>query len=92
VRDTCAFLTRVSLITKEAMRHFLRETFESIFVASKVPNKVMSGFVDDCIIVLIRNTTFKSAIPLIVAEIRDSRSKSVRERCFVWSSDFFFSD
>ena len=68
------------------MRPFLRETFESIFLAVKVPNKVMSGYVDECIISLIRHTTFKSAISLIVADIKDSRSKGVREHCMVGGS------
>jgi hypothetical protein len=83
VRDTCAFLTRLSIITKDLMRNFLRETFESIYTASKVPNKVMSNYVDDCIISLIRHTTFRSSIPLITTEARESRSKGVRERCMV---------
>jgi hypothetical protein len=68
------------------MRNFLRETFESIYTASKVPNKVMSGYVDDCIISLIRHTTFRSSIQLITTEARESRSKGVRERCMVRSS------
>ena len=65
------------------MRHFLRESFDSIYTASKVPNKVMSGYVDDCIISLIRHTTFKSSIQLITTEARESRSKGARERCMV---------
>jgi hypothetical protein len=65
------------------MRFFLRETFESIFQAVKVPNKIMSGYVDECIVSMIRHTTFKSAIPLIAADMKDSRAKGVREHCMV---------
>lgn len=83
VRDTCIFLTRLSKITKDLMRHFLREAFESIYNASKVPNKVMSGYVDECIISLIRHTTFKSSIHLITTETKESKSKGARERCMV---------
>mmetsp|Transcript_15751 Transcript_15751/g.23673 ORF Transcript_15751/g.23673 Transcript_15751/m.23673 type:complete len:588 (-) Transcript_15751:65-1828(-) len=87
VRDTCTFLARLSIITKDLMRHFLREAFESIFIAVKVPNKVMSGYVNECIISLIRHTTFKSAIPLIIGDINNSRSKGVREHCMAYMNE-----
>jgi hypothetical protein len=79
VRDTCAFLVRLSQVVGDHMRHFLRDSFAFILDGVKVPNKVMSGFVDDCI----KNTTFKTCIHVLVAEIRDSKAKIVRERCLV---------
>jgi hypothetical protein len=71
----------LSLVTKDHIRFFLRETFEFIFSAVKQPNKVMSGYVDECIIFMIRHSTFKSALSTLLSEIKDSRSKAVRERC-----------
>jgi len=84
VRDTCIFLTHLSKITGGLMRFFLRDTFESIFIAAKVPNKVMSGYVDECIISMLQHTTFKSAIPVIIGEYRESKSKAAREKCLVY--------
>jgi hypothetical protein len=84
VRDTCIFLTYLSKITGDLMRFFLRDTFESIFIAVKVPNKVMSGYVDECIISMLQHTTFKSAIPVIIGEYRESKSKAAREKCLVY--------
>jgi hypothetical protein len=83
VRDPAMFLTHLCIITKDLMRFLLREIFDTLILAVKVPNNVMSGYVDDCIMCLIRNTIFKSAIPSIIGEFRESKSKSVREKCLV---------
>jgi len=81
VRDTCFFLSKLSSVCGDHIKGYLREIFGSILDALKVPNKVMSGFVDDCINNMIRNATFKMCIPMIVAEIKESKAKHVRERC-----------
>ena len=86
VRDTCAFLSRLSQVTGDHMRHFLRDSFAFILDGVKVPNKVMSGFVDDCIINMIKNSTFKTALHTLLVEIKESKAKVVRERCLVRSS------
>lgn len=65
------------------MKFLLRETFCFILDGVKVPNRVMSGYVDNAILTLIKNATFKSCIPSLVSEIRDSKAKMVRERCLV---------
>lgn len=85
VRDTCIFLTKLSEILEEdnSMKLFLRDVFETIFLALKATNKVMSGYVDECIFSLIRNTSFKSGLQTILNEYRDSKAKSARERCMV---------
>jgi len=83
VRDTCAFLSRLSQVTGDHMRHFLRDSFPFILDGVKVPNKVMSGFVDECIISMIKNTTFKTGIHTLLMEIKESKAKVVRERCLV---------
>jgi len=88
VRDTCAFLVRLSQIVGDHMRHFLRDSFAFILDGVKVPNKVMSGFVDECIMNMIKNTTFKTGIHILVSEIRDSKAKVVRERCLVSLSSY----
>lgn len=65
------------------MKLFLRDSFLSIFEGVKVPNKVMSGYVDECIISLIRYTSFKSAVGPLVMEIKESKAKFVREKSLV---------
>ena len=83
IRDICLFLIKFSEITKDHMKFLLRETFCFILDGVKVPNRVMSGYVDNAILTLIKNATFKSCIPSLVSEIRDSKAKMVRERCLV---------
>lgn len=90
VRDTCIFLTQLSKITGDLMRFFLRDTFESIFIAVKVPHKIMSGYVDECIISMLQHTTFKSAIPVIIDEYKKSKSKAAREKCLVSNCNGLF--
>lgn len=65
------------------MKLFLRDMFPSILEGIKVPNKVMSGYIDECIMNLIHFTVFKTAVPVIVVEIRDNKAKFVREKCMV---------
>jgi CLASP N terminal len=83
IRDICIFLIKFSEITKDHMKAFLREAFCFILDGIKVPNRVMSGYVDNAIMTMIKNSTFKSCIPLLVCEIRDSKAKLVREKCLV---------
>lgn len=65
------------------MKLFLRDSFPHILEGIKVPNKVMSGYVDECIFQMIRLTTFKSGIPILAQEIKENKSKLVREKCLV---------
>jgi hypothetical protein len=81
VRDVCTLLVVLAKVTGERMKPFLRDSFVHILEAVKVPNKVMSGYVDDCIQNMIRYCTFKSCIPLILMEIKDNKAKIVREKC-----------
>jgi hypothetical protein len=83
VRDTCLLLSKLSEVTKDHMKLFLRDIFVFLLDGIKVPNRVMSGYVDTTIMTIIKNTTYKGCIPLLVAELRDSKSKLVRERCMV---------
>ena len=85
VRDTCLFLTKLSEILQDdqAMRQYLRDIFETMFLALKVPHKLMSGYVDECILSIIRSTSFKSGLAVILNEFRDSKSKQIRERSMV---------
>eukprot|EP00605_Chrysophyceae_sp_TOSAG23-4_P000415 GSChrysophyteH1.ASY1.ANO1.471.1 assembled CDS len=91
VRDTCYLLTALSELLGDHMRHFLRDFFHFILDGVKVSNKVMSGFVDECIISLIRNTTFKMAIPLIITELSCSKAKLYRERCLDYVNEILVS-
>lgn len=83
VRDVCTLLVVLAKVTGERMKPFLRDSFVHILEGVKVPNKVMSGYVDDCIQNMIRYCTFKSCIPLLAMEIKDSKAKIVREKCMV---------
>lgn len=65
------------------MRPFLRDSFATILEGVKIPHKVTSGYIDECIIHLIRHVTFKGAIVQFMHEIKDSKSKNMRERCLV---------
>ena len=73
------------------MRHLLRDVFPNILDGVKVSNKVMSGYVDDCIITLIRNATFKTAIPLLISEYQNSKAKLYRERCLDYVNEILVS-
>lgn len=79
----CTLLTVLAQICGDRMKMLLRDIFTNILDGVKVPNKVMSGYVDECILEMIKHSTFKSAIPSIVNEIINSKAKNLRERCLV---------
>eukprot|EP00428_Durinskia_dybowskii_P062261 CAMPEP_0170367926 /NCGR_PEP_ID=MMETSP0117_2-20130122/7183_1 /TAXON_ID=400756 /ORGANISM="Durinskia baltica, Strain CSIRO CS-38" /LENGTH=788 /DNA_ID=CAMNT_0010622557 /DNA_START=256 /DNA_END=2622 /DNA_ORIENTATION=+ len=81
VRDTCHFVMKLAEVTGDRMKPFLRDSFSSILEGVKIPHKVTSGYIDECIIHLIKHVTFKSAIILVMHEVKESKSKVVRERC-----------
>ena len=91
VRDTCHLLTVLSDVLGDHMRHLLRDIFSNILDAVKVSNKVMSGYVDECVITLIRNTTFKAAIPVLISELSQSKAKIYRERCMDYVNEILVS-
>ena len=62
IRDTCAFLTILAEKSGDNMKGLLREIFPTMLEAMKQPNKVVSGYIDDCITSLIRSVTFKHCI------------------------------
>ena len=72
VRDACQLLVKLSEIYSDGMKHFLREIFAYVIEGIKVPNKVMSGYVDDCIRLMIENCCFKSAVIFVVKRKRSS--------------------
>lgn len=65
------------------MKPFLRDSFSTILEGVKIPHKVTSGYIDECIVFLIKHVTFKCAIVLVMHEIKESKSKIMRERCLV---------
>ncbi len=83
VRDTCLLLENLSLTCKDHLRILLREVLATILDALKVPNKVMSGYVHSCVLHIIKNTTFKGGISVILNDIKENKSKVVREYCLV---------
>jgi hypothetical protein len=74
---------RLAEVTGERMKPFLRDSFATILEGAKIPHKVTSGYIDECIVHLIKHVTFKGAIVLIMHEIKESKSKAMRERCLV---------
>ncbi len=91
VRDTCLFLMKLAEITKDLMKYLLREIFQTVLDGIKVPNKVMSGFVDNCIIHVIKHTTFKSGLPVLINELKENKAKFVRERCLDYINDILLT-
>lgn len=87
VRDTCTFLTKMSEVTKDNMKYLLREIFPFLIDGVKVPNKVMSGYVDECILDIIKNTAYKQCMSLLIAEIKENKAKFVREKCFEYINE-----
>ncbi len=79
---------KLAEVVGDSMKVFLRDVFGTILEGIKVPNKVMSGFVDDCIMHLIKLVSFKHSIPVITNEIKESKAKNVRERCLVRNIDW----
>ena len=46
VRDTCTFLSTMSVVLGDHMRHFLRDIFPCVLDGVKQTNKVMGSYVD----------------------------------------------
>ena len=65
IRDTCTFLKILAEKLGSQVKGLLREIFSTLLEAMKQPNKVVSRYVDDCIISLIRSVTFKHCIPSV---------------------------
>lgn len=64
------------------MKLFLRDSFPHILEGIKVPNKVMSNYVDECILALIHHGgMFKSIFTSLHTEIKENKAKFVREKC-----------
>lgn len=74
---------RLAEVTGDRMKSFLRDSFSTILEGVKIPHKVTSGYIDECIMHLIKHVTFKCAIVHIMHEIKESKSKLLRERCLV---------
>ena len=54
VRDTCSFLIQLAKTGGDYLKLFWKEIFRDVLKAVQVPNKVMAGMVDDCIVEIIR--------------------------------------
>ena len=86
VRDVCLFLSQLSETAHDLMGFLLRDVFAFILDGLKVTNKLMASFVHDCIIILIKNVTYKGSITLLLNEIRTNKAKFVREKCMEYIS------
>lgn len=87
MRDICVLLTTLARVAGDRIKPLMRDVFANILDGIKVPNKVLSGYVDDCIITMIKNAVFKSAIPQLLQEVKDNKAKAVRERCLEYLNE-----
>jgi hypothetical protein len=83
VKEACHLLSVLADITKDGMKLFLRDTYIFIFDAVKVPHKLMAGYVDESILIIIKSGTFKFFVPHLVLEICEHKSGKVREKYLV---------
>lgn len=91
VRDTCLFLNKLAEITKDHIKLLLRDIFSSLLDGIKVPNRVMSGFVDATILHIIKHSTWKPAITILINDIKDNKAKRVREHCFEYINEILLT-
>ena len=91
VRDVCIFISRLSEVLGNHMKHLMREIFTTLLDGTKVPNRVMSGYVDNCIMYIIKHTTFKTCLPILFHEIKENKAKFVRERCLEYINEIILS-
>jgi len=70
------------------MKAFLRDIFHVLLDGIKVKNKVMSAFVDSCILAIVRNcSAFRYCISILAGEQNVSKNKFVRERILQYMND-----
>ena len=86
VRDVCFFLSQLSETAHDLMAFLLRDVFAFILDGIKNTNKLMASFVNDCIVIIIKNVTYKGSITLLLNEIRTNKAKFVREKCMEYIS------
>lgn len=91
VRDVCIFITKLSEVLGNHMKHLLREIFTTLLDGTKIPNRVMSGYIDNCIMSIIKTSTFKTCLPTLLHEIKDNKAKFVRERCLEYINEIILS-
>lgn len=87
VRDTCTLLNIMSIMLGDQMRVLLRDICETMLDSVKVANKVISGYIDDCILCLLKHVTNKSCIGIIWSNFVQNKSKSFRERCLLYLNE-----
>lgn len=85
VKELAILLTTLAEVGKDHLKLLLRDTYVQIFDGVKVPHKLMSGYVDESILSILRNGTFKFLIPALIQEINESKAGRVRERFLVSS-------
>eukprot|EP00981_Chlorochromonas_danica_P006196 scaffold1307_cov166-Ochromonas_danica.AAC.18 len=91
VRDICNFLTLLATVAGDRIRPLMRDVFPNLVDGVKVSNRVMSGYVDECIIRLIRSAVFKTAIAPLLSEVKENKAKLVRERCLEYLNEILIT-
>ena len=89
VKVVSSLLISLTEIAPDQLKYLIRDVYAAIFDAVKVPSKLMSGYVDECILIMIRNATLRFIIPSIVQEICESKAGKVREKFVVCTGGIY---
>lgn len=91
VKAVANLLRSLTEVAPDQVKYLIRDIYTSIFYAVKVPSKLMSGYVDEYILIMIRSATFRFLIPSIVQEICESKAGKVREKFVVMERNYIYS-
>jgi len=68
-------------VTRDQMRPFIREILPTLVEILGSGNKVIQGFIDECITTIIQHSKFRHQLHEITDPIKNSKSKLLREAC-----------
>jgi len=84
VREGCKTLESLVIVVGDEMRPLIRDILPTLIEILGSGNKVIQGFMDECISSIIRHSKFKQHINEFIDQVKNSRSKSLRENCMVY--------
>jgi len=100
VREACKVLETLATMGAAGILRLVRELMETLVEQIANGNKVIKGYVDECIVVLIDHLKFRSEISMICNVAMTHKSKEGRDGCAryifqiirVWSSPYIDSE
>ena len=81
VRDACACLDAMASCAGDSLRQLLRDILPAMVGVLATGNKVIRGYMAECIDSVLRQVRYRGAVPLVRDIILTSRSKQQRESC-----------